>query len=284
MSTSDEPIVTLRVSSAADLSDAYNMLDRNVKRRLERLPGVSKVELQGVDPKEVRILLDSARVAAHGVDLNALRERLAKSNFAVSGGRVTAGGSRMSLRPRGEFASLDELRDLVVNESGLRLGDLGEVELRSPDRDYGRRLDGTYAVSINVFKSTGANMVEVADRVIEEIGEIGTLPEMRGLKLFELNNQADGVRQSLSDLLQAGTHRRPPGHRRVVRVSSPMVDDPDRHIVRTVFVAGYPRRFIFRGPYAQYSHDDGSHARGRHVGRQFSGRYGEHFPPSSNQY
>ena len=141
------------------------MLDHTVKRRLERLEGVSRVELQGVDPREIRILLDVDRVAAHGVDIRALRELLEKSNFAVSAGQITDAGQRLSVRPRGEFTSLEDIENIVVDNRNLRLSDIASVELRSPDRNYGRHLNRTYAVGINIFKQTGANMVDVNDRL-----------------------------------------------------------------------------------------------------------------------
>lgn len=208
-SLNDEPIVQLRISSERDLSDAYLMLDRVVKRRLERLEGVSKVELQGVEPPEVRILLDAGRVTAHGIDLAALAELLKKSNFAVSAGQITDAAERWTLRPNGEFASIEEIGELVIDTatasaSGLRLADVAEIELRPRERRYGRHLDGRYAVGIAVSKATGANMVEVADRIYAEVDEIGELPEMRGISIFDLDNKANSVRKSLTDLVKAG--------------------------------------------------------------------------------
>ncbi|MCZ6825999.1 MAG: efflux RND transporter permease subunit, partial [Gammaproteobacteria bacterium] len=203
-SLGDQPILVLRISSSRDLSDAYQMLDHTVKRRLERLEGVSRVELQGVDPREIRILLDVDRVAAHGVDIRDLRELLEKSNFAVSAGQITDAGQRFSVRPRGEFTSLEDIENIVVDNRNLRLSDIATVELRSPDRNYGRHLNRTYAVGINIYKQTGANMVEVNDRVQREIRQIGKLPQMQGINIFDLDNQADNVRESLNDLLSAG--------------------------------------------------------------------------------
>ncbi len=203
-STSDQPMLTLRVSSDRDLSDSYDMLDRLVKRRIERLDGVARTELQGVEPKEVRILMDSNRLAAHGVNINALLETLEKSNFSVSAGRITDSGQRFSVRPQGEFSSLDQIRNLAINDRNLRLGDVAQVEMRSQERNYGRHLDGNYAIGLNVYKATGANMVEVADRVKAEVAQIGELPQMRGIKIFDLDNQAENVKDSLNDLLSAG--------------------------------------------------------------------------------
>lgn len=203
-SLSDQPILQLRIASDRDLSGSYDMLDRLLKRPIERVEGVSQVQLQGVDPLEIRILIDSDRLAAHQVGINDLRELLEGSNFAVSAGRITDSGQRFSVRPKGEFASLDQIRNLVIGENGLRLRDVADVELRSPERDYGRHLDGEYAIGLAVSKSTGANMVEVTDRVMEEVAEISQLPQMGGINIFALDNQADSVRDSLSDLLDAG--------------------------------------------------------------------------------
>ena len=203
-SLSDQPILDLRISSDRDLANSYDMLDRLLKRRIERLDGVSKVQLHGVFPNEIRVLLDADRIAAHNVDLNALSEILQKSNFSVSAGLLTDSGKRLSVRPQGEFKSIEDIENIVVASSNVRLRDIADINLRSPDRDHGRHLDRAYAIGLSVFKTTGANMVDVADRVGEEVRKVGQLPQMQGIDIFDLDNQATGVKQSLNDLLNAG--------------------------------------------------------------------------------
>ncbi|MBT8080202.1 MAG: efflux RND transporter permease subunit, partial [Gammaproteobacteria bacterium] len=180
-SLGDQPVLQLRVSSDRDLSDSYELFDRLVTRRIERIEGVSRVDLHGIDPREIRILLDPDRLAAHGVDLGDLQQLLARSNFAVSAGRITDAGQRYSIRPSGEFTSIEEIQDFVIDASGLRLSDVADVELHAPERNYGRHLDRTYAIGVAVSKSTGSNMVEVTDRVKREVEEISKLPQMRGI-------------------------------------------------------------------------------------------------------
>ena len=203
-SLGDQPILQLRISSDRDLSNSYELLDRLLKRRIERLEGVSKVDLHGVDPREIRILLRPDQLSAHGIDIDRIRVLLEQSNFSVSAGRITDNGQRFSVRPRGEFQSVKEIQDMVVNEEGLKLNDVADVELRSPDRDYGRHLDRKYAVGVEISKSTGSNMVDVTDRVMAEVAEISKLPQMQGINIFDLDNQGDSVRDSLGDLLSAG--------------------------------------------------------------------------------
>ncbi len=203
-SLGDQPVLQLRISSDLDLSDKYDLLDRLLKRRLERLEGVSQVQLHGVDPREIRVLLRSDSLAAYGVDIASVRELLISSNFAVSAGQITTRDQRLSVRPRGEFSNVDDIRNLTLNATGLRLGDVADVELRTPDRNYGRHLDQDYAIGVAISKSTGSNLVDVTDRVVAEVEEIGKLPQMSGINIFPLDNQGDSVRESLSDLLNAG--------------------------------------------------------------------------------
>jgi len=203
-SLNDEPIMTLRLSSDRDLSQEYLMLDRVLKRRIERIEGVSKVDLQGVEPPEVRILLDSGRVAAHGINLYELYELLQRSNFSVSAGRLESGEQRWTLRSDGELRSLAEIGDLIIDGGNLRLADIADIRLVPEERDYGRHLDGREAVGLGVTRASGANMVQVADRVKEELDKIAELPSMRGIRIFNIDNKADSVRSSLADLLQAG--------------------------------------------------------------------------------
>ena len=203
-SLGDQPVLQLRISSERDLSGSYDMLNRLLKRRLERIEGVSRVELHGVDPREIRILLSPDQLAAHGIDIASVLDLLARSNFAVSAGRITAGGQRFSVRPSGEFNSVDDIRNLSLNSEGLRLHDVADIELRVPERNYGRHLDRDYAIGVAISKSTGSNLVDVTDRVMAEVERIGKLPQMRGINIFSLDNQGDSVRESLSDLLRAG--------------------------------------------------------------------------------
>jgi hydrophobic/amphiphilic exporter-1 (mainly G- bacteria), HAE1 family len=204
--TTDDPMLYLSISSERDLTSAYELLERNIKRRLERLEGVASVTLEGVDARQVRVLLIADRVAAHGIDLNELRERLSRANFSMSGGVLTDEGSgrRIRVHPLGELRSLEEVGSVPVNDQGLRLRDIAEIEYEPPPRRYGRLLDRRLAIGIDIHRETGANLVEVHRRVMAEIEEIRRLPELQDIRLNVLFSQADGVVTSLGDLALSG--------------------------------------------------------------------------------
>jgi HAE1 family hydrophobic/amphiphilic exporter-1 len=203
-STSDMEILTLRISSNRDLSNAYDMLNRNIKRRIERIEGVSKVDLYGVEKKEIKIKLSADRIIEHGIDIGHLSQTLRRSNFMVTAGKITDHNQRLVVRPVGEFQSLEEIESIVVGEHGLRLSDIATVTYEKPEQNYGRHLNQKYAIGLNVFKEGGANLVEVTDRIVEEIEVIKEIPEMEGIHIYYMDNLAEGVTSSLNEVLKAG--------------------------------------------------------------------------------
>ncbi len=199
----DDRIVVVRISSQEDLSRQYEMLDRYLKKPLERLDGVARVSLEGVEPLELRILIDPVRLAAYGVDVARLRDALEGANFSVSAGEVTGGQQRFLVRPIGEFRSLDDVRDFIVT-GNVRLRDIADVRMVTPALSVGRHLNGRPGVGLDVFKATGANIVEVADRVMAVIEEAQKLPQLQGVNVIMLANQAENIRSSLTELRNAG--------------------------------------------------------------------------------
>ncbi len=203
-STADWPILNFRISSNRDLSGSYDLLNRMLKRRVERLDGVSKVDLYGIEPREIRIEMDLDRVIAHNIDLAVLVRDLRQANFMTTAGRIDENNRRYVVRPIGELRTPEEFGNLIISDSKLRLRDIASVSYDHPEQFYGRHLDRKPAVGLDVFKTTGSNTVEVSERVVAEIEDITKLPEMDGIKIIFLDNQGEGIVSSLNELLKAG--------------------------------------------------------------------------------
>lgn len=203
-SSSDEAILRVRLASQSDLTGAYDMLDREFKKRIERLPGVARVEISGAPPNEVEIAIKPDRLTAHQLSLNDLSERLGKLNFSVSAGQIDDNGQRIRVQPVGELRDLQELRDLVLNDKGLRLGDIADVRLKPTRMVYGRRLDGRPAIGLDIFKERNANLVEVSRLALKEVEAIRKQPAMNDVQIKIMSNQGKDVTSSLAELAEAG--------------------------------------------------------------------------------
>lgn len=202
-STGDMPVLTLRISSERELKNSYQLLNNYLKKPIERLNGVSKVELYGVDPRQISIRLISQRLASHQVDLKQLTAILRQHNFTINAGSLKSDHSNIRISPRGEFTSLADIRGLRIKEH-VYLGDLATIDYEQPERQDGRHLDRSYAIGVNVFKESGANLVEVAGRVVKLVDSISDSPQFSGVNIFVMEDQAKGVTDSLADLLTAG--------------------------------------------------------------------------------
>jgi HAE1 family hydrophobic/amphiphilic exporter-1 len=203
-STTDQPVLRVRLASDTDLTGAYDMIDREFVRRLERIPGVARVEVSGAPANEVEIAINQDRLTAHNLGLNELTARLQAINFSVSAGTITDGGQRLRVQPVGELANLQQLRDLVINDSGVRLADIADVRLKQQRMPYGRRLDGRKAVGIDIFKERNANLVEVSRNALNEVEEIRKEPSLNDLQFKIIENQGENVTASLIELAEAG--------------------------------------------------------------------------------
>jgi len=198
------PTLQLRISSDRDLENSYELLNRNLKQRLERIEGVGQVTLYGVEKKQIRIELLADRVTAYNIDLNELSENLNRANFSVSAGKITDNGMRYLVRPVNEMSGVEDIENIVVNSNGIKVKDIAMVRYTKPDVDYARHLDMKYAVGLDITKESTANTVEVAEGVLAEIESISELPEMQGIEIFEMHNQADGILSSLKELFNSG--------------------------------------------------------------------------------
>lgn len=205
-STNDIPIIQARISAqGVDLSESYELLESRIMNPIRRVPGVARVDLGGVEAKEINIDLSLAAINAHNVDISALIQQLqgASSNMVL--GEVRDGGMRYTARALGQFGSVEDFENMRINSDGLRLADIATVTYEEPALSYGRHLDGKYAIALEVYKESTANTVEVVNaamRVIEE--DIGRDPLLQGISVFVWEDQAAEITNGIDGLKKSG--------------------------------------------------------------------------------
>lgn len=203
-STSDEPVLKVRLASSRDMTREYDLIDREFKRRIERIAGVARVDVLGAPPNEIEVAISSDRLNAHGVSLDELNTRLRAVNFSVSAGQIDDGGQRLRVQPVGEIVDLQQYRDIVIDNRGTRLSDVADVQLKPARINYGRRLDGQPAVGLDIFKERSANLVEVSRSVLKEVETIAKDPALSGVQVLVVEDQGASVTGSLMELAEAG--------------------------------------------------------------------------------
>lgn len=201
--TEDMPVFQLRISSQRDLSNAYDLLDRSLRKPIERVDGVSRVTLYGVDPQQIVIRLNQASLLAHQLKPAEITAALQRANFSLTAGFIENEHQRILVNPVGEFQSEYDIGNFPIRP-GLKLRDIAEIGREMPRKVDGRHLDQSYAIGMEVFKESNANLVDVSARVMKVIDEIRQDPQFNGINLFVMDDTAKGVTTSLSDLVSAG--------------------------------------------------------------------------------
>lgn len=204
--TADIPVVQARLSAeGVDLSESYPLLEAHVLDPIRRLPGVARVDLDGVMPRQVYVDLVQDRLEEHRIEIGQLAERLQRASVELVLGTVEDGGARYAVRGLGSFESLEDLRSMPIGVADLRLGDIAEVSYEEPPIGYGRHLGREQAIGLSVYKESTANTVEVVDAVMQTIEQdIDADPRLQGIELFVWENQADEIRAGVDGLQRAG--------------------------------------------------------------------------------
>ncbi len=187
----DVPIVAITLY-AKDPAQGPSDLERvahAVEAELKRVPGTREVTTIGGPGREVRVELDPAKLAAHGLDVPAVRRMLQSANVAASAGDLVRGNVSVRVDAGGFLATARDVRDLVVAVHGgepVYLSDVANVVDGPPQPAHfawhvpgkagaGERAEvgvAVPAVTLQVTKKAGENAVDVAARVERRIAEL----------------------------------------------------------------------------------------------------------------
>lgn len=204
--TSDIPVFQARLSAeGVDLSKNYDLIEARILNRLRRVPGVARVDLNGVSPREIDIDLVLDKIKEHNVDVSRLIRTLQSASSNTVLGQVNDKGMRYTVRALGQFATVEEIENLVIDERGLRVKDIAIVSYEEPPLTFGRHLDGKYAVAIEAYKESTANTVDVVRGLIKVINEdIQNDELLQGINLFMWDNQAEEIVGGIQGISTSG--------------------------------------------------------------------------------
>ncbi len=153
---------TTEEGNPRDIQSYKDYAEEVVQTRLERVPGVARSEVYGGREREVHITVDPYRAASLGVQLP-VAARLAGTNEDISGGDVSVGKRRYTLRFTGAFDAGD-IGDLVLewrDGRPVRLRDVADVEVALADRRSFVISNGVRTIAVNAHREIGVNVLEV---------------------------------------------------------------------------------------------------------------------------
>src|SRR6478672_2761205 len=169
---------------------------------IEEIPEVKKVDILGVDDKEVEIAVDIFKMTAAQVSFDDIQNAVKYENMTLSGGNLISQGSRNNIRIVGEIKDPKELENIIVKHNGgaVYLKDIATVSFKEKEKTTYAREKGTEVVMLNVKKRSSQNMISAIEQVKEKIEQAkeNYLPKDLDLKLT--NDQSSRVEHQVDEL------------------------------------------------------------------------------------
>ena len=202
MNFSEFPVMNINLSGEYNLEE-LNGYAEYLEDEIEKLSEISKVEIRGVDEKELRINVDPYQMEARNINFGDIENAIASENVTLSGGNILDNGVRRSIRVIGEFSEPEDLLSVVIKqEEGkiVYLGDIAEVEFDYKEKENYARLMRDPVVMVDVIKRSGENLLIATDKINEliEKGKKDVFPS--DLNITITNDQSKQTRNLVSSL------------------------------------------------------------------------------------
>ena len=193
VATSSDPIAYFAVeASDMTLEQLSWFVDDSVARRLLAVEGMASVSRNGGVNREIRVVLDPAKMQSLGVSASQINSVLRQQNVNASGGQSQIAGSRQSVRVLGNATDAFALSQTQISLGGgrsIKLADVAEVTDGFSEQKAMAFAGGKQVVTFGMSRAKGASDVTVFDDAMVKIGEIEK--ENPGVKFTTLFNSVD---------------------------------------------------------------------------------------------
>ncbi|HPL95947.1 MAG TPA: efflux RND transporter permease subunit [Smithellaceae bacterium] len=196
------PVLWLALTGDKSQRELSTYVDESLKEKLQKIQGVGALSLAGMQKRQIRVWLDSNKLAAYGVSPGDVAAALKRENIELPGGRIESLTKEFSIKVKGSLKDVSAFNDLIIASYAgvpVRLRDIGRVEDGTQERRSYARFNGISAVGIGIQKQTGTNTVQVVDRVKEEVERIKkSLPP--GMDIRIAFDQSVFIKQSMDQV------------------------------------------------------------------------------------
>lgn len=201
------PVLYIGLSGGLGPVEMRELVERQLKNRIERLPGVAAIDIRGGLQREIHINLDRRKLTALDLSLDTVLDALNAENLNLPAGRVDDGDLDVLIRTKGEYETLDEIRNTVVQVRdgvSILISDIGTVEDSHEEITRLVRLNGVPGLQLAVNKQSGSNTVQVADAVLKELENINR--DFPQIHAFPTMDSSDYIKRSIAGVRNATTY------------------------------------------------------------------------------
>ena len=187
-----------------DMDMMFDFVDDHVRPRMERINGISEVEVRGGSQRQIQILFSPEKLAQRGLTLTQVRNVVRARNADTSAGDVDSGKRRYLFRTVGRFDDLADLEELILLEQGdaaVRLRDVATVVLDHYEVRNSAYQAGERSIRLAVRRESGSNVIDIKRQLLPVIDAMGEdLLAPNGLQMQLLGDDVRYVQDSIRNV------------------------------------------------------------------------------------
>ncbi|MCY1061158.1 efflux RND transporter permease subunit [Nannocystis sp. SCPEA4] len=179
------PVLSVALAGDLPIGELTRIAKDEVKQRIQQIPGVGIVDVIGGREREIKVLVNPARMTGFGLTVDDVINAVKAGNLELPAGYIKSGGNELTIKTKGEIKSGEEIGDIVivgVGGAAIRVKDCADVVDDVEDARSASFLDGNAAIGLIVRKQSGANVVALAEQIREELDEMEPLLTKHGVR------------------------------------------------------------------------------------------------------
>lgn len=190
-------IITREDGVEQDIHSFGDFVNDVVRERLERVPGVGRVNVYGGSEREIQVIVDPYELAQHNLRVSEMVRALREASISLSAGSIDEGKRQYTVRAEGDLSSPEIIRNVLIRSerSGetlgrVSVGDVAEVRFAYKEPVSRIRMLGKPAMAMNAQRRNGANVIATMAGIKQAVADLNqNLVPQAGLTLSQVYDE-----------------------------------------------------------------------------------------------
>ena len=197
--------MTLRILGEDDVDYVRNITDADIVPYLENIDGIANITTMGGRQKSIEVIIDPERCKALNITPSSISSKissnLAEKSFA---GSVFDHNKRYFVNVTAEYLATEDLGSIVVAPGPIQLKDIAEIQFGVKEEESYSRTNGKEVISCILSKSPLANVIDLSERVREEITRLNEEMASKGITIEVQDDAAEVMNKNIDQIIDLG--------------------------------------------------------------------------------
>jgi multidrug efflux pump len=171
-----DAIISMTVQSdKRGVTDLSDFAENVIADRIQTIPGVSSVQIQGQRKYAMRIRIDPNKLSSYGLTSQDIVTALNNENVELPSGKLTGANTELTVKTLGKLTTAEQFNNLIIKNDSLnvvKLQDVAQIDLGSENEETVLRESGIPMVAVGIIPQPGANYLEISNEFYKRFEDL----------------------------------------------------------------------------------------------------------------